>query len=280
MNQIGEKQNEPDILKFLFSARFYMNKASFWKNIEIFSVVLLIILKTIPIENITKDWVLTLISVIGLFFFNFMYKKNIEIGALTKEYIDCKLYNIKSENLQSEDTTKIIEYKLKAIKKSKPLYYKEQINNNGTSKKRGVKDWYSVEKELNLNDAIQKCQSENIYWDNNLVKKYRIALTILTIFLAVILVFQKNYLYLITSISCLVIIITELCHSFKYTNTYTKIKTKLDYSSGFTDKSQAILDIQKDIFERRKIFIIPDFFHKISTIELHSSFSEIEKKKN
>ena len=72
MNQIGEKQNEPDLLKFLFSARFYMNKASFWKNIEIFSVVLLIILKTIPIENITKDWVLTLISVISLFVFNFM----------------------------------------------------------------------------------------------------------------------------------------------------------------------------------------------------------------
>ena len=84
-------------------------------------------------------------------------------------------------------------------------------------------------------------------------------------------------MYLISNITNLGIITKELYDSFKYKETYTRIKTILDNSSNFSDKRKAIIEIQKHLFERRKIFIIPDFFHKISNIELHEIFKDMDE---
>lgn len=269
MNNINNKQNSPEILDLLFSARVYMNKASLYKNIEILLFVSMIIIQ-FYFKN--TDIILFLISLIILVLI-FSVRHFTYIGAITKESIDSKLFNI-NNNLSPNDENMIIEYKNKAIRKNN-VSYKKAIKNNGQTKERGVRDWYEIRNTLSTEEAIIKCQEQNIYWDKKLVINYLFFLILSFLVIITIFYFNRNSIYFISNIPNIYIIFADLFSIFKYREYYARVNTRIEDSKNFKDVTPAILSIQKDIFERRKGLIIPDYLHKIFSKILHQDWKEI-----
>lgn len=278
MNNIGKNQNTNEMLDLLFSARVYMNKASYLKNMEfilIFIIVCINFLRYFTINLSIIEWIIVLGTII-IGILEFLIKQNIELGALIKQYIDLTLYEM--PNIDELSERKVKEAKYKAITSNKKFYI-EQVNNDGNSEKRGVRNWYSVENTLELNDAIIECQKENSYWDKKLVKKYMFFLVILgTVILITSYICTNSWLIRVSSIINAVIIFKEIINCFKHITFSEKLETKFNYYNKCSDKKDIILDIQNDIFERRKFLIVPDIFHKISRKELHEIWNEIKKK--
>lgn len=253
MNNIGKNQNTNEMLDLLFSARVYMNKASYLKNMEfmlIFIIVCINFLRYFTVNLSIIEWIIVLGTII-IGILEFLIKQNIELGALIKQYIDLTLYEM--PNIDELSKRKVREAKYKAITPNK------KVNNDGNSEKREVRNWYSVENTLELNDAIIECQKENRYWDKTLVKKYMFFLVILgTVILITSYICTNSWLIRVSSLINAVIIFEEIINCFKHRTFSEKLETKFNYYNKCSDKKDIILDIQNDIFERRKFLIVPD----------------------
>lgn len=281
MNDIKTKQNTPEILDFLFSARFYMNRADFQSTLKYYLIIISIILLLINF-SLKKEYIDNIILIISLISlpFNSAIKKNIKKGALTKQYIDYDLYDFKKNHLKNYEL--IVESKNYAIDKNYN-FYKTQIENNGDSKERGVKDWYFVNDSIPKLSAILICQKQNIYWDQKLIKIYKwliyICLAILFIILLIfIYLFQSNFLKILISLLIYGYSFFELIFQI---NKQEKLMIEIDVRINYIEntkillKTNELLKIQELIDKRRSFLIIPDQLHKILCKTIHKNIKEI-----
>lgn len=287
-NDISDKQNTKEILDLLFSARFYMNRAGKLKKLELLIMIFIVILSLFKLEIeevILKNNIISIdiivLSLIGISKLIISFrKKSIDIGADIKQYIDCELYGLQL-NKEEIGLKNIIEMKNRAIKNNKK-YYEEQITNKGSDKIREVKEWYCVNNSFSKYNAIVRCQSENNYWDERLTNKYE--KFIMSIFIFMFLVVGLSSLTYIGKILFGIAYGADLYNERKEILECNKIilKTKI-LLDGFQnikekEKWEEIKKIQNLLYKRRKLTIVPDYFHKISTVDIHKNIREFLNK--
>ena len=284
MNNINEKQNEEDILMLLYSQRKHYDNAG---KIQYFIWISMIINIIINNNKFICDYLgATIVKAISgvlmllYIYLRFKIRKNIDIGASTKQLIDCKLFGLKYETYKKYTRDKIFEFAISNRNRNKKEYL-IQINNTGKDKPRGVKNWYEDRTGLDLNRAIYECQKENLWWDEKLCKIYMIGFVAINV-LSLIVIIAINRNETLTSILAAVIfpslqIFVEVLTEFWSFIKILIYRGKIDERSTCIEKDLDNINlkdlerVQELIFERRLYkFLIPTNIHSIVSVKFHN----------
>lgn len=286
MNNISIDQNKEENLLLLFSQKTLYNKA---KTTKYFALLLAIINFALGIVSKTtdlyKEQFLISIFIIALaskYLKNLSCKSN-DLASSTQELIDRKLYGFKIESrfLENHNASELISV-AKDLKEKYPQKYLVEISNSGTDKPNGVKNWYTkIYSNLTVDEAILKCQKQNIYWDKYLIKCYKNILNTLCVFIGIIfLILYWNQglnsfvLGIISSFSIFDLLKNELSMTKKFTTHNLEIDSMISASVNLGSINTDFLEnLQSKIFSRRKsCFNVPSFIHKLKSIKLHSNY--------
>lgn len=202
-----------------------------------------------------------------------------------RNYIDYELLQIGD---QIQDYRKITEaaYKVCNIFKNKCAL---QMINDGNSKIRGVKNWYSVIKSTNKNEVIFHCQKENCWFDKKICNIYLIIIAFITmIFISIYLYINKDYTILemlkklLPLVPIFLLLIERIISYIKYFKISINIKYQINNIES--DKNISLKDLcklQRLIQDRRSLnFIPPNFIHKVLSSYFHKRKSEIDSLQN
>lgn len=286
MNNINTDQNKEEILLLLFSQKTLYNNARTAKYfvifLAIFNFMLGIVHKTTLVYKEQLSIFIFIITLISIYLKNNSSKSN-DLAASTQELIDRKLYGFKTENrfLENHSSSSLKSIAMD-LKEKYPKKYLININNSGTDTPNGVKDWYTkIYPSLSKEEAILKCQRQNIYWDKYLIKYYKKLLNALCfIILIMFLILYWNQgvnsfvLGIISSFSVFDILRTELSMANKFINSNIVIDSIISTSQYLSTINFDLLeDLQSKIFSRRKSsFNLPSFIHKLKITKVHSNY--------
>lgn len=273
--KIKDRQNEEDILEFLYLARFSYNQATkcnFW-------ILILTIISFILIM-LGIFW-LQLVLLVIITILNIKKIKNIKIGADAKKYIDRTLFGLELKfDIGKKEYLK--DKALKVIEKNKEDYELKKAN-NGYSNVRGIKDWYNVGNKEGI-DAIYQCQRENLYWDKKLVVIYAVVLVLLFIvsLIALLLINKFSTRGVAEIISSYYNVLSTLALEIFGISSYIIYSARIDENrksyeniKNLEDKEKQMLELQEKIEKRRKQpYTIPDVLHKIKSIEYHKRWKK------
>ncbi len=287
MNNIKNDQNKEQNLLLLYSQKSLYNKS---KKIKYYTILLALVCfllgilsKSIIGCEVYFTIAIFFITAISKYLQNNSYKIN-NLAAATQELIDRRLFGFEIENrhLDNHTISEILAV-AKDLKEKYPEKYLTNINNTGTDSPNGVKDWYTnISSNLQVNDAILKCQKQNIYWDKLLIGFYRKILIFLILF--VVIIFLTLYwnqsvcnliIGVISSFSICEIIIKEFLMATKFKS----INTEINYIIDTLDRSNTInindlKELQAKVFARRKSgFNVPSVIHKINRITIHHKYN-------
>lgn len=287
MNNIKNDQNKEENLMLIYSQKILYNKS---KNIKYFTILLAIvnILLGIVSKSISSYQVhciifTFIITCFSRYLQNASHRFN-DLASSTQELVDRILFGfeVESRYLNNHTISELLSV-ARDLKEKYPQKYLTNINNNGTDTPNGVKDWYTnIPSNLNINDAILKCQKQNIYWDKCLINYYRRLLKILCFFILIIFLFfywnQGVYnlvLGIISYFSICEIIINEFSMSNKYISNNIEIDSIISTSFSLGIVNTDILEnLQSKIFARRKSgFNIPSFIHKLNLVKIHYKYN-------
>lgn len=287
MNNINTEQNKEEILLLLFSQKTLYNNARTAKYfvifLSIFNFMLGIVLKTTLVYKEQLSIFICIIALISIYLKNNSSKSN-DFAASTQELIDRKLYGFKTEDrfLENHSSSSLKSIAMD-LKDKYPKKYLININNSGTDTPNGVKDWYTkIYPSLSKEEAILKCQRQNIYWDKYLIEYYKKLLNALCfIILIMFLIFYWNQgvnslvLGIISSFSVFDILRTELSMANKFIIYNIVIDSIISTSQNLSTINFDLLeDLQSKIFSRRKSgFNLPSFIHKLKIIKVHSNYN-------
>ena len=287
MNNIEKDQNKEENLLLLFSQKTLYNKSKSIKYFVIFLAIVNFLLGIVSkIIDLHKEVFIIIIFIIILIskkLNNISYKYN-DLASATQELIDRKLYGFKIESrfLENHNASELISV-AKDLKEKYPQKYLTNISNSGTDKPNGVKNWYiKIYTSLTINEAILKCQKQNIYWDKYLIKCYENILKTLFVFIGIIflILYWKQgvnnlVLGIISYFSILDILKNELSMAKKFTIHNIEIDSMISTSVNLGSINTDFLEnLQSKIFSRRKsCFNVPSFIHKLKSIKLNSNYN-------
>ena len=286
MNNISIDQNKEENLLLLFSQKTLYNKAKTTKYFALLLAIINFALGTVSkTTDLYKEQFLISIFIIALaskYLENLSCKSN-DLASSTQELIDRKLYGFKIESrfLENHNASELISV-AKDLKEKYPQKYLVEISNSGTDKPNGVKNWYTkIYSNLTVDEAILKCQKQNIYWDKYLIKCYKNILNTLCVFIGIIfLILYWNQglnsfvLGIISSFSIFDLLKNELSMTKKFTTHNLEIDSMISASVNLGSINTDFLEnLQSKIFSRRKsCFNVPSFIHKLKSIKLHSNY--------
>lgn len=286
MNNINTEQNKEEILLLLFSQKTLYNKAKNYKYIIIFMAIVNFLLgivnKITSLYEVQISIIITLIILICEYLKSKSSKFN-DLAAATQELIDRKLYGFEIKNrFLGNHSNSQIESTATDLKEKYHSKYIENIQNCGTDEPNGVKNWYiEINPSLPIDKAILKCQNQNIYWDERLIRYYRNLLNLLCITIGIIfliLYWNKGvkafFMGALSSYTIFMILIKELYSANKFINYNRYIDAMICTSNILEVINQEFLEeLQSKIFLRRKsCFNVPSFIHKIYSKKLHSKY--------
>jgi len=287
MNNINVEQNKEENLLLLFSQKILYEKTKKTKYFIVF-LGLVNFLLGIASKTILGHTEYFLIATFIIMLFSQHLKKDSckfnNLAAATQELVDRKLYGfeIESRDLGGHSKSYIIST-AKNLSDKKSRKYSININNSGTDTPNGVKNWYTdIAPNLPLDEAIMKCQGQNIYWDKYLIKYYKNLLKISCVIILIIFLFLywnnelKDFvLGLISSYSILEIITKELSKANESTTYHIEIDSILSTSNNLgTINLNLLKDLQSKIYLRRdSCFNVPSFLHKLNSGKLHRTYS-------
>ena len=163
MNNLSERQNNPELISLLKLQRYKYNKAAYVSTLNFFlSVVVPIILSVIGLFKIPDNYI-SFINYIGAIctiiclWLSTRIKTMKESAAKVQYVFDVKLFGFKQNNFICNST----------MNELLTLSSKEKIQNL-----KGLENWYSIKSNLKTNDAIFSCQQQNIRWDKKLRKLF------------------------------------------------------------------------------------------------------------
>lgn len=275
MNQISTKQNEDEILSALVAQKFLYSKSKVIKGIY---YVLMIFVIGVGLywndcENI-KFIVAVIMSLLEITK-NYYISYLVDYAATIQQYIDLKLFGFKvKKNKIGKYTVDDIKLKINEINVLHKKYSEIQKANNGESKIKGVRDWYTgIDSNLELNAAILRCQKQNTFWDQKLVnwyKKIKIVEAVILIFILHVL-FKKNYIAIIIESIAIFIDMGLAVKQYINLEINVNIIKVLEDKIGNIARKTELEEMQKCIFERRKsTFMVPNWLHKITSSKIHS----------
>ena len=289
--KIGTLQNEPKILKLLFLQREkYNNAECYWRYKWIASWTLLgvnIFATVVIIKSSDLYIVFDAIIIIIIAVFECLSKKNHEIGAKTKQYIDDVLFNFKNGIiLDSKDD--ILEFATECCERYEKDY-KIQIENTGSDCPPGLKNWYNVIDSVDTNEIIFECQKENSWWQKKLFIIYRNWLYVIIIIITITLIIlfingitvKTIILFFLSNVSIFLNGFEDIFATHKYNIMLEKIQEDIQ----MIEKAKRIgLDqlkqLQANINSLREIrCFVPNILHSKKSTEYHLLYSKINKDK-
>ena len=263
-NNIYTTQNKKDNQELVKTQHFVYKSA---KRIEFISFCLMVFAPLVfnIIKNIFQNEILsncfTLLCLSFTILNNFLLliiNKKKSIGALIQYKFDCNVFDFK----RTFNNEEIID---KQIVKYKEKDYSRKINR------------YADYSKLSHNEAVFRCQQENIRWSKELSTKYLIANSIvsfltLTFFSITFCIRQitrnEAIAFLACCMPCITYLISNYVSFFKSRKIFVSLDYTVDFISNLINKG---IDIEPDInmleekinFYRENTYLIPDFFEKI-----------------
>lgn len=285
MNKINEVQNSKEIKEAIFSQKMLYREMYRYRIISFVILISgMILVKILESNNINEIIVVVIDLIFAIIFalINKLSSNKCKYAATIQEFVDITLYEFESTDNQIDGIKleKIKEKIYETIKRHKKEYQK-QINSTGDSPEHGVADWYTnISNDLEMQDAIIKCQKQNTWWDKEQDKIYAIFKIVFTMLLILILVilFRDVWQVIVITVISIVIEIYDLYDKYKnYAKLSIEIKTLEDIYLKSKDK-KILKEIQFKIFERRKTgYKVPDFLHNFKSVDLHEKYKRIFK---
>lgn len=284
MNDIYTKQNKEYILMLQYSQRKHYDMA---ENIQyliwIFMIINIIINNHVVVNNFLGTNIVKIISfvlTVSYIFLRLQINKNIEIGAYTKEVIDCTLFDCDiKKNLKKFTEVQLNEFAVRKKNKNKNEYLC-QINNTGKDEPRGVKNWYEDRQQMDINSAVYGCQKENIWWDERLSKIYMglFAFISLVIIVAMLIVNRNEsikfliFTVVIPSTQIVIEVVTQGVQLIKLIIYRAKVEMKCKGIEKNINniRKEDLEELQELILQRRLYkFLIPNKLHSILSRKFH-----------
>ena len=271
-------QNEDKILKCLVRQRELYNYDKLINNIKFILIIIIIAINIMTkfFDNINLLKLLLIMILLLPFindWLNIISNNFKNKAAKIQQYIDVSLYS-SALNQSSKIWGEILTTSEISNEISKISYKKIE--------KQKVKDWYSDYSNLDTFLQIFYCQKENISWDSNLRKFYKRILELILygvlIILLLIIVFKselvtknflKNILWFPSLSNYLYGIINNLKGDIDELSKINKksedIERKIEENICKKEIINFEIDLQEEIYnQRRKLYLIPNFFYKIN----------------
>lgn len=285
MNKINEVQNSKEIKEAIFSQKMLYREMYRYRIISFMILISgMILVKILESNNINEIIVVVIDLIFAIIFglINKLSSNKCKYAATIQEFVDITLYEFESTDNQI-DGIKLEEIKEKIYEtiKGHKKEYQKQINSTGDSLEHGVADWYTnISNDLEMQDAIIKCQKQNTWWDKEQDKIYAIFKIVFTMLLILVLVilFRDVWQVIVITVISIVIEIYDLYDKYKnYAKLSIEIKTLEDIYLKSKEK-EILKEIQFKIFERRKTgYKVPDFLHNFKSVALHEKYKRIFK---
>jgi hypothetical protein len=283
MLDVKNKQNSLEILDLLFLQRIYCEKIE-KKTILVYILTFIIAVLGIIAKNCYYLILINFIFIIACNQVILNRKKEILLMSTVKETIDRKLFNLNFENIYLEFSEGDIKKYLNIEKKKNSKRYKKEICNNGTDEYRGVKDWYLCDDTLENEKEVLSYQKQNVYFTENLSKKFIESLIwIIIIILVIVLLSLKNLtleILLVYYLYPFVTFIILVYNDFLNYRDFKKVLEKLEREFEVMDKKDIeekdLERIQKLIFLYRQSEYRPplELFHRFLSRKLHEFWNK------
>ncbi|NWO19279.1 S-4TM family putative pore-forming effector [Leptotrichia sp. oral taxon 223] len=285
---IYELQNEGEILKCLVRQRELYGISEQWGMVKFIFTIILIPLFSIFKNNIImfKLYVVLVLSIPLInSFINNMSNKLKNRAAEIQQYIDVKLYStVTNENLKKWG---------KLLGKTEISKEISKIDKKKIEKEK-VKNWYSDYSKKEAILQIFYSQKENISWNLEQIKNYKmlcnIALYGVYIILILIAIFinnllDENFLKLIlwipSFLNYLHSIVNNLNDDIQKIEIINKMSRIIEEELIEIKNYDKLIDLQNKIFElRKKIYKIPNWFYKINHIKNQEREDNVAKNIN
>ena len=265
MHQIIERQNEDNMLRLQFAARYCYNRAEAINNfIWLFSILsgaTYVVLATMP-ETVQLAVPLALDILAGILEWRFV--KNITLASSLRAYFDAYVFDLNWEGIGKIELQTLNE---RAIRIAERHYNEAQIQMKHCSQDDppGVRDWYELPPDLPENDVIYECQRQNSWWNQRLWKKRLFRNIILcTIICAVIGIVigalnKEANIWRLRALICFITILMKLAEFLISNIKYYLLSTKIDAvienlaESRTTDNT---IKLQKMLDDRRAMPVL------------------------
>lgn len=259
--EIKKRQNEPEMLKCQFAARYYFNQAEKFFDGAFVSSFLAFLLGLLPdLSNNILSAVCTIFPpLLGiaswvLLFFVAQFVKN---AALLRGYFDDQVLGFRITDGSESTLRKIKQLTNRVIKKHKNEY-EAQAAHTSQDTPPGVKDWYEFSKDFPDSDVVFECQRQNQWWTKKLSSR-RLVLYCLafvaTIVMAVSL-YVAFHVDLWKIVGCLLGFIGVVLDAIVANIQYATISKEIDGAIKILERSKNAVQIeglQGMICKRREI---------------------------
>lgn len=275
-------QNKNEMLRIQYCARHCYNFAEVVNAISWVLCVISSVVLNLPCVTERLTWGIAVVSAIVTIMaivIDFWKNHFLKLGSALKKRFDYILFGFEVSDGYDGFCENDINRNIGKIITRYPKSYQKQISHSGTDKPKGVKDWYNnISSELSLDEAIQKCQRETLYFDTTLVNFAQWVYIILFALIIIILMLLnlesslfEVFINVCSMISLFIKLGTEIFSTIKLNATVSLIKS-LSYNNMLEPQV-----IQRMIDKRRNAdVIIPRIIYMINSRFLHLSYKNSE----
>ncbi|MCG8539855.1 MAG: S-4TM family putative pore-forming effector [Clostridia bacterium] len=279
MNNINREQNSDEILMLLYSSRINYNVVEKLKYTVWILCILNIIIATFTNNSIYIMNIAVILIAIFMTIMEYCINKYTNIASNMRRLVDYKLFKFEYDKIQFNENYLLTKAKDKVKRNNKS--YSLSKENTGTDPHRGVKDWYTgINCDLSHDEAVIKCQKQNVYWDKNLcsIVIKSIVIVFFLIIISYLIINRENTIEdIIKSMVYLVPLIVKLIHELIIICNYKSTSKGIDALIENIDYNQNPINLrllQSKIDKRRSInFIVPDILHKLNSANYHNQLS-------
>ena len=268
MSRVKNKQNEPDMLRVQYAARFSFNQAETLNDFIWILCIFSVLTALIP-NFVSETWQLGIPIIIDLIILlcGWRLSVNISLASSLREYFDSYVLGIGFDMFDRSTKEYLSENALK-IEQKNPADAKIQMAHTGRDNPPGVKNWYELPETTSPEDESYECQRQNCWWNDKLMKT-RLFRSFIAVFilLGITIVIHKLFnLNLLKTILCCGPIIVRLVERVAVNFRYILISYKIDgivenLSESRTEEN--ILNLQILINDRRKMPVLErNYLHK------------------
>ena len=275
INTISKRQDEQGLLQLQYCARYLYDTATVLNYVSwICCIAVTIILPFLSDTlGITKYLFAAVINTFALVI-DYLANKCIKLGSAYKMRFDYSLFQFSDCSDYHGYTLDELKEKAAGIISRHKKSYIREITHSGTSKPRGVKEWYAyIPENIGHEEAVKRCQEQNGFFDNRILMfSWWVFISLIVIRIAGFIAVNhdrdvlRSSLIFLSGFALIKKVITEI---YNYVRVY--------YTYVFTDwvKSESDLSLllkQKVIDERRtRNVFATSLIYKILSYRLHST---------
>lgn len=198
MEVIKKRQNEPTMLKIQYAARLSYNRAEkigWWVWLAAILAEVCVFLPSSTHGAI--QWGLPVILNVTAGILSYRYKRNIENGAMLRNYFDSYVLDLAFNQNDDQKKRKMRDLALRLVRNHE-AEANTQVNNSGRDTPPGVKDWYEFRKPTIGDAAILECQMQNRWWTKDMMiecirERASVAFIVLVVFVVLLLLFPNSF---------------------------------------------------------------------------------------